>query len=351
MLQPSEGSDRERILAMGPPGAGKSTAWLQVARWAQQTKSPAKFYVMDTDAAIRRMLHGERYKHLTNVVLTDVFEWREYTKTLDDYLGKATSDDWIVADFIGSSWDAVQEWYIGEIYRQDIDQFFMDARKNMRSGNPLDGWKDWCVDSATEILTYTGWKTYDQLRIGEQVLTFTEYGSTWQPVLDIYIGEDKSRRKLILDGKSHSSVTTADHRWLVEVQRRNKHGYNYTWEWRTSETLDVACRISHAVPRLDLPQEAKYQDALVELVAWYWMEGWKTKQRGTRPSMQGGISQSVKHPEYVRRIRSAIRVLGLYAPEYLKDNDVLSGVSTRLRWSSWNRWHQISCHLGSFCIL
>jgi hypothetical protein len=60
-------------------------------------------------------------------------------------LGKATPEDWIVVDFVGSSWEAVQEWYVGEIYRQDIDEFFMDARKNMRSGNPLDGWKDWSI--------------------------------------------------------------------------------------------------------------------------------------------------------------------------------------------------------------
>ena len=142
----STGSDPERILAMGPFGSGKTFSWLKIADWAQKTGSPAHFYCLDTDAAVTRMLNSAgNFSHLTNVTVTNVWEWPQYEKALESALRVAKPEDWIIVDFVGSAWEAVQEWYVDQIYDADIAEFFLDARKSMRSGNPLDGWKDWSV--------------------------------------------------------------------------------------------------------------------------------------------------------------------------------------------------------------
>jgi hypothetical protein len=139
----------ERILMMGAFGTGKTSGWLQIAQWAQRTKSVSRFYVLDTDSgkAVQRMLlsPSSRFAGLENVEVVECYGWEDYTKGLDGFLGKATERDWIVCDFVGTAWEAVQTFYVDQIYGSDMGQFFLDARANMRGGNPLDGWKDWSV--------------------------------------------------------------------------------------------------------------------------------------------------------------------------------------------------------------
>lgn len=140
---------RERILVMGGAGTGKSTAWLNIALWAHRTKSPAKFYVTDTDSgsSIRRMLGTPTspYRSLTNVVVREAFEWSQYQRAMDEFLEAATPVDWVIADFVSTAWDSVQEYYVNQIYKSDMDEYFMSARQSMKQGNPLDGWRDWSV--------------------------------------------------------------------------------------------------------------------------------------------------------------------------------------------------------------
>jgi len=134
---------------MGPFGSGKTTAWLNIAKWAEATGSPSKFYVIDTDNALDAMLDSDsQYAHLDyrrdgNVEWTACYEWLEYKEALKNIMGKIGPDDWLVVDFIGPAWDAVQSYYISEIYKEDSADYFMDLRKNLAGGNPLDGWKDW----------------------------------------------------------------------------------------------------------------------------------------------------------------------------------------------------------------
>lgn len=146
MLRSPDPNDPERILAMGPFGAGKSTGWLRIADWAQKTDSPAHFYVLDSEGSTKRMMNPSgSFGHLTNVTVFNVWEWSQYERALDTALAAAKAEDWIVVDFISPAWDAVQEWYVDQIYESDMAEFFFEARKSMKGGNPLDGWKDWSV--------------------------------------------------------------------------------------------------------------------------------------------------------------------------------------------------------------
>ena len=136
----------ESILVIGAPGAGKSTAWLSIADLHQKRGSPSRFYVLDSDLAMPRML-AEGYPHLTNVHAEPVFTWPEYKSVLHDAIRKVQPHDWLVVDMLDPSWDAVQSYYIEEIFDKDPDEFFLSARKAMKGKNlqALDGWKDWSV--------------------------------------------------------------------------------------------------------------------------------------------------------------------------------------------------------------
>lgn len=143
MLRSPHPDIRERILGMGSLGTGKTTSWLQIALWLQNTGSPGRVYAIDTDRSVKHMLATiPEYAALQNIEVAEVFHWTEYVDALDRFRAIAGPQDWIVADFVGSSWEAVQSWYVDKIYGESVDNFFVQARQG---GDNLDGWKDWSV--------------------------------------------------------------------------------------------------------------------------------------------------------------------------------------------------------------
>ena len=147
---PGEGvAFQERILAMGGMGSGKTTGWLNIAWWSWKTKSDAHFYVIDSDAAAGRMLVGDKFEMLDNVTVYNAFEWLSIRAATREFMPKVRPQDWIVVDFMGPCWDAVQKWYVEEIYgSEDMGEYFMEIRKNKAKGTSvkeLEGWKDYGV--------------------------------------------------------------------------------------------------------------------------------------------------------------------------------------------------------------
>lgn len=133
-----KGATRERILAFGPSGTGKSSAYLSIAR-----KCPdSTFYVLDSDFAIERMLENENLPNVTHRLVTD---WEGYVEGTKEFQKLMKPDDWLVIDFISTAWEAVQGYYIEQIHGKDMDSFFLEARKKKAKGNPLEGDTDWGV--------------------------------------------------------------------------------------------------------------------------------------------------------------------------------------------------------------
>lgn len=192
----------------------------------------------------------------------------------------------------------------GEIRDQNINasqagNALLDRlERNVRvtSGTPAEYGGE-CCDATTEILTTNGWKSYSDVEIGTEVLTLNhDTGfAEWKPVeaVNVFRGP---RQVLIADGPRHSSVSTLNHRWPVHARSTR------TRRWVTSSELNSNHRIPIAAMNADLPTEAKYSDALVEAVAWYYTEG------STYPS-GGQISQSVRSPANCERIRACLTVL------------------------------------------
>ncbi len=156
----------------------------------------------------------------------------------------------------------------------------------------------YCVDAETEILTVRGWKTFDALREGEEVLTYNHVTglSEWQQVQEVCVFPAKPRELILMEGKGHSSLTTPNHRWPVV----NRNGGRL---WKTTETLAMGNRVPLGAMCSDLPREAKYTDAFVELVGWFWTEGTVRPERTIR------LCQSRKNIDNVERIDAAMRAV------------------------------------------
>lgn len=153
----------------------------------------------------------------------------------------------------------------------------------------------WCVDDETQVLTTEGWKHRVDLAVGDEVLTLnpTTGCSEWGPVLAMYEADVVDEPMLAMETRGHSSLTTMAHRWLVDHQRHGR-------EFLTSDRLTSECAIPTAAPCDALPTQAKWDDDLVELVAWFGTDGYMHTRSGQ-------IHQShTRSPDRVDRIRGAL---------------------------------------------
>lgn len=152
----------------------------------------------------------------------------------------------------------------------------------------------YCADTETEILTDRGWRRWDEVVAGDICLTLnteTQLGE-WQPIETVNVF-DGPHQVLKLRSGAHSSVTTPDHRWPTIRQGRMR--------WRTTDGMTSADRILAAAPVVNGPAEQKWSDALVELVAWHYTEGWVGRY--------GEISIAQSHavnPQNCARIRACL---------------------------------------------
>lgn len=171
----------------------------------------------------------------------------------------------------------------------------------------------YCLDTETEILTQRGFKRHDSLIEGELVLTLN-MGSglaEWQPALSVHTFPVEDIEVLSMESRGHSSLSTLNHRWPV---RRNvdhgKSGLQRHIVIRESHELAPADSLIRSAACSTLPTVAKYDDALVELVAWFITEGHLRVNNSGTASTGVRIGQSAAvNPEYVDRIRACLTAL------------------------------------------
>jgi phage portal protein BeeE len=182
---------------------------------------------------------------------------------------------------------------------RDVDYRASQAIEEIRDMRLRNG--SYCVDVETEILTQAGWKTHETLRAGDIVLTLNhETGnSEWQECQEVCLFPGAPREMVRMRSRAHSSLTTVDHRWPVENYTAGNKVKEWRRRWVTSETMTIWDRVLTAAPNATLPVEAKYDDAFVELVAWFWTEG-------HAPPRNKFVIITQKKPEGVERIRRAL---------------------------------------------
>jgi hypothetical protein len=195
------------------------------------------------------------------------------------------------------------------------------------------GWLDiaYCADEATEVLTKRGFIPHSELLDCDDVLTLNHLRgiAEWQPLLAVNVFDEGSPRTMVLmEGASHSSLTTPVHRWPVEryVRRfrtklldrttgrraHTKVSVERVRTFATTETLRYFDRVPAAVACASLPKTSSLSDDYVELLGWFWTEGNIRLSRG-KPTSGIAIYQSHEaNPAYVDRIRNCLK--SLYGP-------------------------------------
>ncbi len=146
---------RERILTVGVQGTGKSYAPLTIARLCPGSQ----FHILDTDYSDSYEVGLDtEFVDLDNVHVHKVGydDWQAFRDTAKELAAEIGPDDWLVPDTMSCSWDAVQGWFIEQVFGQSSDEYFMEVRKKKegqkesggkdnKSLGALQGWMDWPV--------------------------------------------------------------------------------------------------------------------------------------------------------------------------------------------------------------
>ena len=96
-----------------------------------------------------------------------------------------------------------------------------------------------CVPTdITTVLTKEGWKTHNELKVGQLVLTYNEEKERkeWKPILEI-IPEHEDDVWQMQHNHSFKVQATADHRWYVKKRKRNS---NVSCGWSTGKNYMVS---------------------------------------------------------------------------------------------------------------
>jgi predicted phage terminase large subunit-like protein len=201
------------------------------------------------------------------------------------------------------------------MYHSSTEQY-RSAEFQFIGVDELTQFEERCVDEQTEILTRRGWLSCDEVRVGDEAVGLGADGiAQWTRVHDVSIYPARRRQLLAMEHRTHSSLTTLDHRWYarrpglrapIEVVLSSAFIGDARDGRRDSAPVGNDWRIPVAAPMSDLPTVEKYEDDLVELMAWFTTEGhWASRD-------VLAISQSpIANPSHTERIEALLgRMLG-----------------------------------------
>jgi hypothetical protein len=129
---------RERILVMGGWGAGKSQCSVDLATWIRKTNTKSRMFVIDTTYEADR--NFQPFGESNGLLRTSTVEsWPEYMGVVKAYRNEATPADWLVVDRGDVVWDQAQAGYSEAAFGKDIDQWFVEFRKEGGKGHAFSG--------------------------------------------------------------------------------------------------------------------------------------------------------------------------------------------------------------------
>ncbi len=181
---------------------------------------------------------------------------------------------------------------------------------------------DYCVDEETQALTSSGWRSVDDIKVGDLILSINPetMQSEWVDVIEMNVFDyegDMSHWQ----SQTFDAMTTPRHKWIAEGS--GVRGGHYTkkkgsFHFITTEELNnkkyKVLTVGGGSPPEPISED-EYEDQFVELVGWYITEGSNT---ATPKGIT--VAQSLSHnPEYVARIRSISQYyseLGFTSTEY-----------------------------------
>lgn len=160
-----------------------------------------------------------------------------------------------------------------------------------------------CVDPETEALTRGGWKKVTEVTTDDELLSLDPDSDAirWEQPEEMH-AFDYAGKMHHWEGTGIDAVTTPNHRWLVE--RSHGRGDTYRWEREFVRSEDINRKVNERLVTgggtpLAFALTPKWDDELVETLAWYVTEGWEhTNQTGCH-----SVYLAQKRPEHVATIR------------------------------------------------
>jgi DNA polymerase-1 len=105
----------------------------------------------------------------------------------------------------------------------------------------------------TQVLTKTGWKTYEQLQVGELVLTYNQEKNIkeWKPILHIVEAYEDGVWEMS-HSHSYKVQATTNHRWYVRKRTQAKH---VQCGWKTGAR--------YMVPKVETTEEINHESNII----------------------------------------------------------------------------------------
>lgn len=185
----------------------------------------------------------------------------------------------------------------------------------------------YCVDDKTELLTYAGWKKYNEVKVGEKILTINLNKKVeWTTVKEVFIKNVKMDLSYVKQ-RNFTMLATDNHRWIVQPEKSDKYQFVET------KNLKDKC---YLIPKLLedsslIDKKEKYSDDYVMLVSWILTEGYYHKRYSKRSKNDGKnltsitITQSEKvNNNYVIEIRDLINRLNIKCKESKTKNGCIN---------------------------
>lgn len=161
-----------------------------------------------------------------------------------------------------------------------------------------------CVPDYSEILTREGWKTYKELKEGDEVLSYnTDKGvNEWDKVKAIHTFEGDYNLMSISNKRGYEFLATKDHRWVVETKTTTTNGKEYGgiikfkkgFELNTSDNLLLSAQTI-------LPEKSILTEKEAKVLGWITTDGYFRYKKNHFEAM---IYQSPK--KYADEIRELL---------------------------------------------
>lgn len=136
-----------------------------------------------------------------------------------------------------------------------------------------------CHDDQTELLTRSGWCTYDQLSVGDEVATFDMHnGATvWQPLQEVYVAEYDGPM-VYVNTKVADFAVTPRHRMVVHDEHTGEYEIRHMEDIVEAGTLGARsfpkCTMGHEI------EFAGVSDDELRILGWLMTDGSYSEQQG-----------------------------------------------------------------------
>lgn len=120
-----------------------------------------------------------------------------------------------------------------------------------------------------EVLTKNGWKYYDNLSIGDEILCFDKGISYWDVIKSIPEYQVTNIDINIIENRNFKCYVTDNHRWVTNKRNTKNYVFKNTNSMYLSATDTVIPRVGDYI----FPTIEKYGSNFCELVGWIWTDG------------------------------------------------------------------------------